>query len=215
MSTFWCLTPSNENTRERADVASAVTPVLEGAKMTVHGLGNSGWIRKILVSLSLMVAGGLVSQGIILVAQNMMTAPGKYISKAQIMKGLDESKLSPLGIKAGQSVQIVPNLVIRRRFEGPNNASIHSTSTDGQDVTEIMEVVDGSGTLMTGGTWVDPSQAKTDDRTKGISGGEVHEIQAGDFVVIPPGTAHWFPKINGHVTIVETRFPGDVTKAQK
>jgi mannose-6-phosphate isomerase-like protein (cupin superfamily) len=183
--------------------------------MCTRGLGNSTLTRKTLVGLSLMVAGGFISQGIVLLAQNIMTAPGKYISKTQLIKGLDESKLSPLGIKAGQSVQIVPNLLVRRRFEGPNNASIHSTATDGQDVTEIMEIIDGSATLMTGGTWVDPSQAKTEDRTKGITGGELHEVQAGDFVVIPPGTAHWFPKINGHVTIVETRFPGDITKAKK
>lgn len=171
-------------------------------------------IRKILVGLFLMVTGGLISQGVVLMAQNMMTAPGKYVSKAQIMKGLDESK-PRLGIKAGQSVEIVPNLVVRRRLEGPNNASIHSTATDGADVTEIMEVIDGSGTFISGGTWVDKSEEKSDDRTKGILGGEVHEVKAGDFVVIPPGTAHWFSKINDHVTIVETRFPGDVTKAKK
>lgn len=161
-----------------------------------------------------MVAGGLISQGLILLAQNMITAPGRYISKAQVMKELEASK-SALGARAGQSFQIVPNLVVRRRFDGPNNASIHSSATDGVNMTEIMEIVDGSGTLMTGGTWVDPAQTRTTDRTKGITGGEVHEVQAGDFVVIPPGTAHWFPKINGHMTIVETRFPGDILKAKK
>src|SRR6266850_246975 len=28
--------------------------------------------------------------------------------------------------------------------------------------------------------------------------------------VIRPGTAHWFSKINGHVTYLEARFPGNV-----
>jgi quercetin dioxygenase-like cupin family protein len=31
-------------------------------------------------------------------------------------------------------------------------------------------------------------------------------IQAGDFVVLPPGTPHWFSKIDGAITYVETRF---------
>lgn len=31
-------------------------------------------------------------------------------------------------------------------------------------------------------------------------------IQAGDFVVLPPGTPHWFSKIDGSITYVETRF---------
>jgi len=170
-------------------------------------------IRKLLYGGCLMVAGGLISQGIVLVAQNTMTPPGKYISKVQVMKALDDSKPS-LGIVAGQSFDIVPNLVVRRRLEGPNNASIHSAATDKADVTEIMEVIDGSGTFITGGTWVDKSENNR-DRTQGITDGEEHEVKAGDFVVIPPGTAHWFKKINGHVTMVETRFPGDVTKGKK
>jgi mannose-6-phosphate isomerase-like protein (cupin superfamily) len=166
--------------------------------------------KKLLRGALLMMAGASISQVAVLVGQNMMTAPGKYIAKAQVLKGLDEST-SSLGIVAGQSVQIVPNLVVRRRLEGPNNASIHSAATDKADVTEIMEVIDGGGTFVTGGTWVDKSEANR-DRTKGITGGEEREVKAGDFVVIPPGTAHWFKKINGHVTMVETRFPGDVTK---
>jgi hypothetical protein len=171
--------------------------------------------RKVLVGLFCIVSSGLMSHGFILMAQNTMTAPGKYVPKAQTMKGLDESK-DPLGIVAGQSSEIVPGVVVRRRLEGPNNASIHSTSTDGQDVTEIVEIIDGSGTFMTGGTWVDKTEPlKNKDRTKGIVGGESHEVKAGDFIVLPPGTAHWFSKVNGHVTMVEIRYPGDVTKAKK
>jgi mannose-6-phosphate isomerase-like protein (cupin superfamily) len=80
-----------------------------------------------------------------------------------------------------------------------------------------MEVIDGSGTLVIGGTWADNSNLPYEkrDRTKGSTGGEAHEVKAGDFVVIPPGTLHWFSKINDHVTIVEIRFPGDVTKDKK
>jgi quercetin dioxygenase-like cupin family protein len=31
-------------------------------------------------------------------------------------------------------------------------------------------------------------------------------LQVGDFVVLPPGTPHWFSKIDGSITYVETRF---------
>ena len=30
-------------------------------------------------------------------------------------------------------------------------------------------------------------------------------------MVIPPGSAHWFNKINGHITYIQARFPGNVT----
>ena len=141
--------------------------------------------------------------GLVLLAQTV-TPPGKYISSSQWKKELDDNRPA-LGIVAGQTATIVPNLVIRRRLEGPNNASVHTAEGDKQDVTEIYQILEGSGTYVTGGSLPDPN-----DRTAGIRGGESHDVKAGDFVVIPPGTAHWFSKINGHITYVEVRFPGNV-----
>ena len=145
----------------------------------------------------------LLVHGLIVLAQQM-TVPGKYISQAQWQKQLDEDKPAS-GMVAGQSTTIVPGLVIRRRLSGPNNASVHTAAGDGQDVTEIYQIIDGSGTYVTGGSVPDPK-----NRTAGIKGGESHDVKAGDFIVIPPGTAHWFSKINDHITYVETRFPGNV-----
>ena len=65
------------------------------------------------------------------------------------------------------------------------------------------------GTYTTGGTMPDPK-----NRTAGIKGGQTNNIGPGDVIVIPPGTAHWFSKINNHITYIEARFPGDVTKAK-
>ena len=33
-----------------------------------------------------------------------------------------------------------------------------------------------------------------------------NSVGRGDFVILPPGTVHWFSKINGSVTYIETRF---------
>ena len=68
-------------------------------------------------------------------------------------------------------------------------------------MTEIYNIVSGSGTFITGGAF-----ASASDRTAGIKGGVSRHIQAGDFVVLPPGTPHWFSKIDGSITYVETRF---------
>jgi len=72
-------------------------------------------------------------------------------------------------------------------------------------VTEVYYILDGGGTYTTGGSMPDPK-----NRTAGIKGGVTNEIKPGDMIVIPPGTAHWFSKINGHVTYIEARFPGNV-----
>lgn len=127
-------------------------------------------------------------------------APGIVKAKPQINSELDRST-SALGIVAGQVTSVVETgtgqIVVRRRQEGPNNASVHD------DLTEIYNVVSGSGTFVTGGTF-----ASAQDRTAGISGGVARHIEAGDFVVLPPGTPHWFSKIDGSITYVETRFNG-------
>jgi mannose-6-phosphate isomerase-like protein (cupin superfamily) len=158
------------------------------------------FLRTGLVSMAALLVHGLV----VLAQMQKETPPGKYTPKAQWQKDLDENKPT-LGMVAGQSTTIVPGLLVRRRQAGPNNASVHTAEGDKQDVTEIYEIVDGSGTYVTGGTMPDPN-----NRTAGIKGGEAHDVKPGDFIVIPPGTAHWFSKINDHITYVETRFPGNV-----
>jgi mannose-6-phosphate isomerase-like protein (cupin superfamily) len=152
----------------------------------------------------LVVMAALSLHDLVGMAQGRVTPPGKFIPSAQWKKMLDDDKPA-LGIVAGQAARIVEPFVIRRRMDGPNNASVHSREGDGQDVTEVYYILEGSGTYTTGGDVPDPK-----NRTAGIKGGQTNEIKAGDIIVIPPGTAHWFSKINGQVTYVEARFPGNV-----
>jgi len=125
-------------------------------------------------------------------------APGIVKTDSQIKSDLEKST-SALGIVAGQATSVVETgtgqIVVRRRQDGPNNACIDD------DLTEIYNIVSGSGTFVTGG-----AMASEKDRTAGIKGGVSRHIQAGDFVILPPGTPHWFSKIDGSITYVETRF---------
>ncbi|PWU12584.1 MAG: hypothetical protein C5B51_00400 [Terriglobia bacterium] len=116
-----------------------------------------------------------------------------------------------LGAVAGQAARILPPeaFVIRRRVAGPNNASVHAKEVDGADVTEVYYITEGSGEQITGGSF-DPK-----NRTAGIQGGEKYPFKAGDVIVIPPGTAHWFSRIDGHVTYIQVRFPGNVLETGK
>src|SRR5258705_10526162 len=88
-------------------------------------------------------------------------APGIVKTESQIHSELDRST-SALGIVAGQATSDVETgtgqIVVRRRQEGPNNASVHD------DVTEIYNIVSGSGTFATAGAF-----ASASDRTQGIS----------------------------------------------
>lgn len=161
--------------------------------------------KKLVFRVLLVVMTGLSLHDLVVMAQGAMTPPGTFIPSARWKKMLDDDK-PELGIVAGQAARIVPPFVIRRRVEGPNNASVHTKEGDGADVTEVYYILDGGGTYTTGGSMPDPR-----NRTAGIKGGVTNDIKPGDVVVIPPGTAHWFSKIKGHVTYIEARFPGNVT----
>ena len=160
--------------------------------------------KKVLLSALLLIMAALSLHDLVGIAQGVMTPPGEFIPSAEWKKILEADKPAQ-GIVAGQAARIVPPFIIRRRVDGPNNASVHTKEGDGEDVTEVYYILEGSGTYTTGGSMPDPR-----NRTAGIKGGDTYVIQPGDVIVIPPGTAHWFSKINGHVMYIEARFPGNV-----
>jgi glc operon protein GlcG len=74
--------------------------------------------------------------------------------------------------------------------DGPGEAEVHIWDGD------IMYVLDGSASLVTGGTVVDPKMvAPGEIRGPRIDGGVVHDLAAGDVIHIPRGVPHWFRKV--------------------
>ncbi len=83
-------------------------------------------------------------------------------------------------------------------------------------VTEVYHVLEGAGTLVTGGTLIEPERrASGDSRVvtingpgwsgKGIQGGTRRRIAKGDVVIIPAGTPHWFPEVEADLTYTVVR----------
>ena len=143
----------------------------------------------------------IIAQGVLAqenLAQEGARPPGIFKPESQINSELEQSTPA-LGIVAGQITQLFETdggrIVARRRQAGPNNASVH------EGVSEIYNIIGGAGTFVTGGAITDP-----EDRTAGITGGVATRVEAGDFVILPPGTPHWFSEIEGSITYVETRF---------
>src|SRR5205823_11728301 len=80
-----------------------------------------------------------------------------------------------------------------RRAE-PGQAEIHALDTD------VVYVVDGSATLVTGGKAIDPKTiAPNEIRGSRIEGGEEHHISKGDAIIIPNGVPHQFTAISGEL----------------
>ncbi len=71
-------------------------------------------------------------------------------------------------------------------------AEVHTKDTD------IIYVLEGKATLVTGGTVVEGKETGPEEiRGKEISGGDPRSIGKGDVIVVPAGTPHWFKEVNG------------------
>jgi uncharacterized protein GlcG (DUF336 family) len=76
------------------------------------------------------------------------------------------------------------------RRAGPGMGELHERDTD------VIYVVDGGATLVTGGTLVDGRTTARDEiRGTAIAGGESRQLVKGDVIVVPYGTPHWFKEV--------------------
>ena len=139
--------------------------------------------------------------GLSLLAQGT-AAPATYMSAADIAKGLSTAIATDAA--AGAAVIVAPGIVVRRRSGGgePQYAVVHPFSA------ETYYIVEGTGTLVTGGALEMPLAPSADPdvvRSKAIKDGMTKQVAKGDIIVVPPGTPHWFNAIDGTITYLESR----------
>jgi len=68
---------------------------------------------------------------------------------------------------------------------------------------ELHHIVDGSGTLVTGGTLIRPTAS---GGAATIQDGVSRHVAKGDVVLIPSGMPHWYKDVEGTITYLEVRW---------
>lgn len=144
----------------------------------------------------------LPALGLSLLAQGGGALPATYMSAGDIRKGLSTAVATDPA--AGAAVTVVPGIVVRRRSGSaePQYAVVHPFSV------ETYYIVEGAGTLVTGGALVLPLAPSAEPdvvRSKEIADGVTRNVATGDVIVVPPGTPHWFSAIDGTMTYLESR----------
>ena len=96
--------------------------------------------------------------------------------------------------------------VFRPKGTSPN-ATVHQTN-----VAEVYYILEGVGTLVTGGTLKKPATPRqsnlgnwTDVGSDGIDGGVSRRVAKGDVVIIPGGVPHGWASTEGDVTYLIVR----------
>ena len=137
-----------------------------------------------------------------------VTAMKTFCSSADVQALISKAKAER---KDGQPivvervVQLAPYMANLEYRASVGLAAVHEKEA------ELMYVVDGSGTIVTGGTLVNQTRTNPANLTgSAIDGGTQQKIAKGDFIFIPENTPHWISTIDGTIVLVSLHVPRPV-----
>lgn len=147
--------------------------------------------------------------------------PGTYIPSAELERYTQKAIAEKLidqqvrDIDIGKA-RIGIGMVHRGKLDKPAADSV----AEHDQISEVYHVISGAATLVLGpdivGRQRRPSTMRTVREFNGpgnngsdIKDGVAYEIKAGDVVVIPAGTGHWFTKIDDHIDYLMIRIDPD------
>ena len=106
--------------------------------------------------------------------------------------------------------------VVHRPEEADQGCTIEHDTLANDKTTSIYFVLEGAGTIVTGGKLTNPTPITSDDpdlkllgtgsRGSGIQDGESRRLTAGDVVIIPAGVPHGFSAIEKSITYQVVRI---------
>ncbi len=147
--------------------------------------------------------------------------PGYHIPAGELRAYTEKAVAEKLTDQQVRDVEIgkahVGIAVVHREKQdvpAPNSVAEHDL------VTEVYHVIEGSATLVLGPDIADRQRRAATERTvrefngpghrgSGIRNGVAYQIKAGDVVVIPAGTGHWFTRIDDHIDYLMVRIDPD------
>jgi mannose-6-phosphate isomerase-like protein (cupin superfamily) len=133
-----------------------------------------------------------------------------YLKRAIAENIIDQQVRS---VDIGKS-NVAIGMVHRTKLTTPGEVAEHDF------VSEVYHVISGSATLVTGPNLVGQERRPATNtnvrllngpgnNAKSIQNGVTHQLKAGDVIVIPAGTGHWFTKIDDHITYLMIRVDPD------
>jgi len=134
-------------------------------------------------------------------------APKLFSSGADVTAMIAKAKAERKPDQANFSqpiLQLAPyNANLEYRVAGINaNATVHEKEA------EMFYVVEGSGTLVTGGKLKEEKRTNPENLAgTGIDGGQRRRVAKGDFIMVPENTPHWFGEIDGALVLMSVHVP--------
>ena len=147
--------------------------------------------------------------------------PGYYIPAAELEAYTKKAIAENLVDQQVRSIDIGKarigiGIEYRKKLDKPGANSV----AEHDQISEVYRILDGSATLVLGPDITNRQRRPATQRTvveyngPGNNGADVkdgvaYNIKAGDMVVIPAGTGHWFTKIDDHISYFMVRIDPD------
>jgi mannose-6-phosphate isomerase-like protein (cupin superfamily) len=147
--------------------------------------------------------------------------PGYYIPESELQAYTKKAIAEKLTDQQVRDIEIgKAHIGIGMVHRGKLDAPAPNSVAEHDQVSEVYHIIDGSATLVLGADIVDRQRRPATQLTvrefngpgnngSSIRNGVAHQIKAGDVVVIPAGTGHWFTKIDDHITYLMVRIDPD------
>jgi mannose-6-phosphate isomerase-like protein (cupin superfamily) len=124
-------------------------------------------------------------------------APITFKSEGELIKALTAGAATPNMQTAAVSNDDRHRINLVRRTKAAG-ATAH------EGFAELHHIVEGSGTLVTGGTIVGSTGG---GQPATIQGGASRHVTKGDVILIPPGVPHWYQALDGDaIAYLEVRW---------
>ena len=118
-----------------------------------------------------------------------------YKTEAQLFGALAPSAATPTMLTSEVSNGDHHRINIVRRTKAAG-AVAH------QGATELHHIIEGSGTLVTGGTIVRPAGGAAATIQNGVG----RHVAKGDVILVPSGMPHWYTDLDSTITYLEVRW---------
>ena len=147
--------------------------------------------------------------------------PGAYIAKSEVQAYIDKAIAEKLTDQQMRDIDIgKAHIGIGAVYRGKLTSPAPESVAEHHQVSEVYHIIDGAATLMLGpdivGARERPATLETVRLFNGpgsngtsIRNGVSYDLKAGDVVVIPAGTGHWFTKIDDHISYLMVRIDPD------